>query len=183
MKKLLFTLAIVASSSLARAQSNVVKLGVAGAFVKIASAWYERKITPTASAQIGLVVEGSKVIGSTRYAGFSVLPEARFYLGGAALRGLYVGPYMQYQRLSLEQAGDLPAGQTARAEGTLTTVGGGVVLGYQWLLGQRWCINPSLGMGYNTGSLSQRAGAAEALGTSSFKGLQFRPALNLGFAF
>jgi len=183
MKKTLCILTLLFSTfSVANAQSNNIKLNIFSPFVRTGSLFYERQVTTGTSAQLGVFFTRFN-IGDTKFSGIGVTPEYHFYVGGEALKGFYLGPYLRFQRFSVSKDMENASGQTVKAEGVLKTYGGGVIAGYQFVLGKHFTIDPFLGVGYDKYSLDLKAGRKENLDVGTFNGISLRPGLNIGYAF
>ena len=158
MKKVILSLAFVASLS-AYAQKeggsekmNNVKVNVLSPIVKSGSFFYERKFNEKSSAQLG--------VGFTAYnkddvklSGFFFTPEYRFYLSNekSAMEGFYLGPFLRYQNLKIE---DVAAGDKA----TLSTFGGGVSIGRQWIFSDIVSLDLFGGPTYSSGTVKVTSG-------------------------
>lgn len=106
------------------------------------------------------------VVNRGQVSNFAVTPEVRFYLGKHGYgQGFYIAPYYRFVRFDSDY---IPVNYTASGTGvkrTLTVTGdvsahnGGLLLGAQWLLGQRftldwWIVGAHFGGG--SGSLTGR---------------------------
>ncbi|MCB2378383.1 DUF3575 domain-containing protein [Hymenobacter sp. BT635] len=191
MKKLLLAAAIVAgSSSSALAQSNVVKVNIISPLVKTGSFFFEHKLNDNSSVQLGALVTSWK-IEDTRFSGFAITPEYRFYLSekNPAPNGFYVGPFLRYQNLTVTDKftyGDTNGSmQTEEVEAKLNTIGGGVVVGRQWIFKERFALDIFLGPSYNTGDLKvQTTGTdPETFDADTFLGFGIRTGITFGIAF
>ena len=180
MKKiLLLAVFILGLGPVSFAQSNAVKLNVPSLFVATLSGAYERQLTEATSLQLGGF--GTRLnIFSVDFSGYGITPEFRYYPGGEALNGFFVGPYLRYQQLTAaKEVNGTPSSIR------LTTYGGGLVGGYHAHLGQTVSLEPYLGLGYNSPSVSIRSGTAASsdYNLSVFSGFAFRPGLALGVRF
>ncbi len=182
MKKVLLGLAIVCSAVAANAQStkmNNFKINLFSPIVKTGSFFYERKINEKSSAQLG--------VGFTSYnrsdvkvSGVFFTPEYRFYLSNEkeAMEGFYVGPYLRYQNLKIED--DTDPNNVSKA--TLSTFGGGVVVGHQWIFSNVISLDIFGGPNYNSGNVKVTSGSdVDVPGT--FQGFGARFGITLGVAF
>lgn len=120
---------------------NVIKINLWSPIVATANLAYERAITEKVSVQLG---GAYTTVGSSgiKYRGYQVQPEVRFYLSEkAAPAGFYVAPFARYRSLSVAVETDeldsngMPTGNTVEDKATWSSVGGGVVVGAQWLFG------------------------------------------------
>lgn len=97
-------------------------------------------------------------LSDARINGFSITPEFRYYLGKRPQRGFYVAPYLRYSTYSLEWSYDFvdeSKGKLRPTElkGTLSSIGGGVMIGAQYYIHNisiDWWI---LGGAYNKNTL------------------------------
>ena len=177
MKKILLVCAIVAGAFAANAQekSNAFKANIFSPIAKTGSFFYERKLNEKSSAQLG--------VGFTAYnkndvkiSGLFFTPEYRFYLSGEAMNGFYAGPFVRYQSLKIED-------KVAADKATLTTFGGGVVVGRQWLFGNIVTLDIFAGPSYNTGEVKYDDGSGNTEIPGGFNGFGVRAGLTLGIAF
>lgn len=170
MRKLNLTILILllaASGSVSLAQQNVVKLNLTGlAFVR-ASIGYERAFAENHSGVLW-VDFGSYSVSSSggdfsstgdqkfTYGQYGVNLEYRYYPQGVAPRKFYVGPYLVVRNIGfkVKEEGEAYSPNdvftTYKAEGKVNSlnVGGGVQLGYQWLIGDVFAIDLFGGVGY-----------------------------------
>jgi hypothetical protein len=188
MKKLVLTLGVVASAALAaNAQSNAIKLNVTSLAVATFNASFEHSLSDNSSFQLGAFYTGFS-ISDTKFTGFGITPEYRFYLTGESMQGFFVAPYVRYQNFKLSSDGYSynSSGQTTTTtnEATLNTFGGGVNVGYQWVFGEHFVLEPFVRLGYNGGSAKYTDGSDESnFSMGSFNGTSVLPGMNLGFAF
>ncbi len=184
MKKLLFSFALcVFSSALVNAQtggkSNAFKVNIFSPMVKTGSFFYERKLNEKSSAQLGV---GFTSFGNDdlKVSGLFVTPEYRFALSGEPMNGFYIGPFLRYQNLKLEEK---IFDQENPDKATLTTFGGGVVVGKQWLFKDLITLDVFLGPSYNSGKLKVTAGDDVEDIPGAFNGFGIRTGVTLGIAF
>lgn len=124
--------AITALSNTADAQSekkNIIKVNMLSPIIRTASFFYERVITPKSTAQLGLYYIGSPApVGDAKIRGFGITPEYRFYVSNSkqAPQGFFVAPFLRYQNLELSI-------DTTNEKATISTFGGGLAIGGQWI--------------------------------------------------
>ncbi|MFT4660883.1 MAG: hypothetical protein ACI8XB_001152 [Patiriisocius sp.] len=76
-----------------------------------------------------------------RVSGFAITPEYRFYTGNnGAPRGFYIAPYLRYSKYSVEFS-DKVEGENYEVTGGVSTFGGGVQFGAQWLVSDAFVID------------------------------------------
>lgn len=130
------------------AKKNVVGLSVFGLINKV-KIKYERTLTPRFT--VGATLAGYYGL----YPGAQLSPFARYYFGAQAPEGLYlqgqVGAYWHTSIITylnnLNSSGNV-AGYTEEA--TISNVGAGVALGYQWLLGKKNKISVDINGGFKS---------------------------------
>lgn len=150
------------------AQENVVRLGLGGLAVSNLNFDVERAVTDNqaVSLNLGILTPRSKLpfgiddgtdLDLERIGGISIAPEYRFYTGTQeALRGFYVAPYLKYSRYGVNAVGDYD-GTDGDVAAKLSTIGGGIQLGAQWLINDRVSIDWSFfGIGVNRHTLNLR---------------------------
>ena len=149
-----------------KAQDNVVKLNLGGLLATKVSLNYERVVNEKQSFSIYFDLripktlntiyfpiensEGEKV--GIKRTGFSVSPEYRFYTSSKkdAPRGFYVAPYLKYSQtkytgggyINIQQSGtDDPTTYKGDVDAFVNCFGGGVQIGYQWLINDKISID------------------------------------------
>lgn len=190
MKKALYTLGLLACSAMAaHAQTSAIKLNPTSLIVATTNLSFEHAVGDKTSFQIGAFYTGFSISG-TKFSGFGITPEYRFYLGGKdGMQGFFVGPFVRYQNFKLSGEDyttyNTTTGKsyTTKDEATLNTFGGGVNVGYQWILGAHFVLEPFVRLGYNSGSAKYTSGTSENLSLGSFNGTSILPGINLGYAF
>lgn len=188
MKKYLLvilTIAILGTTTTVSAQSNAVKVNIFSLLVRTGSFFYERALNDNMTAQLGFFYTGYK-LSDTKFTGFGITPEFRYYFD-EALHGFYAAPYLRYQSFTLSadyidyDINGNPYNETAKA--TLSTFGGGALIGHQWCLGDIVTLDIFLGPGFNAGSIKVTEGDANTFSTGSFDGFGIRTGLTFGVAF
>ncbi|MGB0521508.1 MAG: DUF3575 domain-containing protein [Flammeovirgaceae bacterium] len=175
--RLFIVLALVFTGTLAKAQKTVIKANLLSPVVSTGSFFVEHAISETSSLQLGGFYTGASV-GDTKFRGFGITPEFRYYLSDReAPAGFYLGPFLRYQNFTLTYDSD-------DSEADLTTFGGGVLVGNQWIFKERIALDIFAGPSYNAGSLEAKDGANEDnFETGTFDGFGFRFGVALGIAF
>ncbi|MDN5203096.1 DUF3575 domain-containing protein [Fulvivirgaceae bacterium BMA10] len=179
MKKTIFAttliLAVIGSISTAQAQNNVVKINILSPIVRTISVFYENAIQEDKSFQLGFFYTGASVT-DTKFRGFGITPEFRFYLSEtSAPEGVYVAPFLKYQNFDLTE-------EITDSKATLSTFGGGVVIGKQWLFKEKITLDAFLGPNFNSGDVKVESGNA-SFSTGAFEGFGLRLGLTFGLAF
>lgn len=183
MKKICAVLALVAIATGVNAQekskSNAIKANLFSPLVKSGSFFYERKINQKSSAQLGFGFT-SFTPDDLKIKGIFITPEYRFYPSAnrEAMNGFYVGPYLRYQNLKLEENFDNEVNKA-----TLSTFGGGVLVGRQWIFGDIVTLDIFLGPSYNSGKVKIKSGDEITDIPGTFEGFGLRTGLTVGLAF
>jgi len=99
--------------------------------------------------------DAKNAIESTRFDKITITPEYRFYLSKkGAPSGFYIAPFARYTTMTIEQDYKFTPGSgiehTAHLSGKFSGIGGGVMVGAQWLLGKNvtldwWIAGPFIG--------------------------------------
>ncbi|MFH2094917.1 MAG: DUF3575 domain-containing protein [Bacteroidota bacterium] len=181
MKKQVITLIILSLFIAgAKAQDNAVGIGLFGLMNRNLNLTFERKFSDKTSlkAGIGFMIPGklpwldiSKnymqdnetegyleiALDKLRISAISVTPEFRFYPGGSALKGFYLGPYLKYANymFSSSYISDVDYVDNGldytqedvvfELKGNVQKMGGGIMVGYQWIISEAvsidWCLS------------------------------------------
>lgn len=183
MRKAIFSLFLFASSVTAlHAQdekSNAFKINILSPIAKTGSFFYERKVSDASSAQLGVGFTAYNA-NSVKISGLFFTPEYRFYLSDEALNGFYVAPFLRYQNLKIEDTESDPSNPD---KATLSTIGGGLTVGRQWLFKDIITFDVFLGPSYNSGKVKVTSGSSIQDVPGTFNGFGLRAGLTLGVAF
>ena len=191
MKALAFSALVAAglllSTATASAQTNALKVNLLSPLFKTGSFFYEHKLNEASSLQLGGLVTYWG-LGDTKISGFAITPEYRRYLSNEkqALAGFYVAPFVRYQNLGLSLQTTTDDGTEATAKATLSTIGGGVVVGHQWVFQRRITFDTFFGPSYNSNFTRMKARSGDASASfdvGSFQGFSLRTGITLGVAF
>src|SRR5690349_6942363 len=138
----------------AQAQGNAVKINFLSPIVKTFNIAYEKTVKENSSFQLGLYYTGFSA-SSISYKGFGITPEYRFYLSDSpAPAGFYVAPFLRYQSLKLTE-------DEFDSEATFSSMGGGVIIGKQWVFKKRVTFDIFLGPAFNSGKVKVDDGTSE----------------------
>lgn len=191
MKALAFSALVAAglllSTATASAQTNALKVNLLSPLFKTGSFFYEHKLNEASSLQLGGLATYWG-LGDTKISGFAITPEYRRYLSNEkqALAGFYVAPFVRYQNLGLSLQTTTDDGTEATAKATLSTIGGGVVVGHQWVFQRRITLDTFFGPSYNSNFTRMKARSGDASASfdvGSFQGFSLRTGITLGVAF
>ncbi|MEL6589967.1 MAG: DUF3575 domain-containing protein [Bacteroidota bacterium] len=171
----LFALLLLMGGAL-QAQDNIVKLRLGQLGAGKAEVTYERVVSDNQSLAISVGFRIPRTVpldnissdtlftsasGNSRFNGFSITPEYRFYLGseGAPYK-FYIGPYLRYRRWGYELTTNVVYEDNGSLEdldvsidGSWSAFGGGVTMGVQWLINDVVSIDwniVGLGLMYNS---------------------------------
>ena len=157
------------------AQDNAIKINILSPIFKTLNVSYEHKVSETAGLQIGFFYTGAST-DDTSFKGIGITPEYRFYLSDTeAIEGVYIAPFVRYQNFTLTN-------DNTNDEGTLSTFGGGLVLGRQWVFKEKITLDTFIGPQYLSGSVDVKSGT-NSFDVSVFDGFGLRAGLTFGFAF
>jgi hypothetical protein len=88
---------------------------------------------------------------------------------------MYIAPYLRYQKFTLSNT-------ETNDEGSLTSMGGGLVFGRQWITNSGFTMDLFFGGHYGDASVKADVGE-ESFDVNFFKGFKPRFGFALGFAF
>lgn len=152
---------------------NVIKANTLSLIFGVGSIFYERELSDNLSGQLGAAYLSYK-FDETKFSGFILTPEVRFYIKKNAIDGFYIAPYGRFQNFKLESGAD---------DATYTNIGGGLLFGRQWIFKKGFVIDFFFGGHYGSGNLKVDSGTEDSFSTSTFEGIRPRLGLALGFAF
>ncbi|MCX6181285.1 MAG: DUF3575 domain-containing protein [Bacteroidetes bacterium] len=111
---------------------------------------------------------GGYTMTSGAYGGFSVLPEFRYYTSKDAPNGFYVAPYLKFWRAGISTNVSNDTTHIASGiGGSINVLGGGVGIGYQWLIGDSFTVDWNfMGLGVDAYILNLNVSGVNALGTA-----------------
>ncbi len=192
MRKLVLSIAFlgVFCTAIFAQPKNAIKVNLFSPILKTGSFFYERAISETSSLNLGFLFTAMKA-GDTKFSGFAITPEYRFYLGeNGAMDGFYVAPYARYSSFTLKNEDsnyDFGSGNTTSIEeskATLTSIGGGLVIGRQWIFKERISLDMFIGPSYSSASIKADIDSEEgSFDASIWDGFGVRAGLTLGIAF
>jgi hypothetical protein len=169
MKKIFLSFAIMLVAASGFAQKNVVKANLFGAFGGSYTLAYERVLNDKMSVQLSVGYRTFKVYDFSvstitdklSYSGPTILGEFRYYVTNASKdvpRGFYVAPFVRYGSYTYKyvynDTDPSYSSSNETAKYTITSIGGGVMLGYQWLIADRVSLDLFAGPQYKTKSIS-----------------------------
>lgn len=171
---LIFSLASALSISVfSQDKRNNLKINIFSPILKTLNLQFERKLKEDQSFQLGAFYTGYSN-GGTTLSGFGLTPEYRLYLTNVVFNGVYIAPFARYQSFTLTD--------DQNDKGTLSTFGGGLILGRQWLFKDKITLDIFIGPTYNSGSVKVTSGGNN-FDVGSFDGFGVRAGVCFGFAF
>ena len=179
MKKILASLFLLGTAIAVHAQDatkqNNFKINIFSPIVKSGSFFYERKLNESSSAQLGVGFTSYNRDG-IKINGVFFTPEYRFYLSNSkeAIEGFYVGPFLRYQNLKIED-------ESTKAK--LSTFGGGLSIGHQWIFKDLISLDVFLGPSYNSGKVKITEGSEDPDVPATFEGFGIRTGVTIGITF
>lgn len=211
MKKKLLPLALVAFMTLGLAgssfsQSTVVKINPLSLFIITGNLQVEHALNEKMSLQLGgffggvnLNLGADAASGGVSYQWFGITPEFRYYATNKtkdAPRGLYFAPFVRYRGVRLKWEADAFDPDTGTNIGVdvtskINAIGGGVLLGYQFLFGDVFALDLFLGPQFSSANASVTATCDNCDGDETFSedvglgfgGVGVRAGIAIGIAF
>jgi hypothetical protein len=180
MKKsfLILSVAVLAISANAQQkQKNALKVNPLSLLIMTGNVSYERALSGNYSAQLGAFYSGAG-LGDLKYQGYGIVPEFRFYFGSGntPLNGGYLAPFGRYQVLSVRS-------KEIANKASFTTVGGGLVAGYQKKWEGGFILNVFAGPSFNKLTFENNGEHNEFDLQTGMKGFGLRTGITLGIAF
>lgn len=173
---IIFTIPTFAQeASTVSTDKNTLKINTLSLFLGTGSIFYERKISDMTSGQMGLAYMGFK-LGDTKFTGLILTPEFRIYPKKNAIDGFYIAPYLRYQNFTVKSTAD-------DSKGTLSSMGGGLLFGRQWITKSGFTMDLFFGGHYGSSSVKVDTGSANSIDSKFFNGFKPRVGFALGFSF
>lgn len=189
----------------AETPQNAIKIKILPLIFNMASFQYERVINEKMSVacDVNYVFYSSTSDGNSMgagvntsskvtFTGFGISPELRFYPGEEALKGFFVGPYLNYLTMNIKVENTDVNGLTGIGElKGITALGAGVLLGWKWLVAESFSIEAHTGLNFLTVNVPSTVTVKYSDGTSktedgpnlSASGLLPTLGFSLGYAF
>jgi hypothetical protein len=181
MKKVLFAAALVVAATSLKAQDNgaqnAIKLNPLSLVFATGNIAYERAVSENSSVQLGFFYSGVSLSG-LKYSGLGITPEYRFYIAGnkQALNGVYVGPFVRYQKFTLKD-------KDTNDEASYSSFGGGAIIGWEKTWASGFVLDIFAGPAYNSGKFKNEADEDSFTIKGGIDGFGLRTGITLGFAF
>jgi hypothetical protein len=155
-------------------EKNVLKVNTLALIIGTGSIFYERKLSENTSLQMGVAYLGYK-FSDTKFTGLILTPEFRIYPKKNAIDGMYIAPYGRYQSYGVSNT-------KASSKGSVNVIGGGLLLGRQWITNSGFTMDLFFGGHYQSASVKVDSGT-DSFDTNLFSGFGMRVGFALGFAF
>lgn len=158
---------------------NLFKINLLSPLVRTGSFFYERALSNDLSLQLGFFYTGATV-GETEFRGMGITPELRYYLSEkhSAPRGVFIAPFGRYQNFNVENTDAEPV-----SKGTITSFGGGLLIGTQTLFKNRISLDVWAGPAYYSSKTKVTVGNEEDFELGSFDGFTVRFGITVGIGF
>ncbi len=178
---LLFTQVLFSGQSQAQTEKkNLIKINLLSPIVRTASLFYERAVSESISTQLGFFYTAAS-ISNTEFRGFGLTPEVRIYLSDkGAPQGFFVAPFVRYQNYELTYDGEEVLEDS---EATVQGIGGGLLIGGQWVFKDIISLDVWGGPSYSSLSFEVTSGEEDDFDVDSIDGFGVRFGLTLGIAF
>ncbi|HWA35959.1 MAG TPA: DUF3575 domain-containing protein [Cyclobacteriaceae bacterium] len=174
-KVLLMAFVLTAFALSANAQGSVIKLNIFSPIVSTFNVQYEKTTKADQSFQLGFFYSGYSS-SDTKFNGFGITPEYRFYLSDTdAPQGVYMAPFLRYQSFNASNA-------STNTKGSLTSFGGGVILGKQWIFKEHISLDIFIGPSYYSSNVKIESGSP-TIDATPFDGFTVRAGVCFGYAF
>jgi hypothetical protein len=175
LRKKLFLLGMFFCAQSIRAQEvkNSIKFEPLAAIFRTASVSYERAISDKSSLGLGFLYTNITLYGS-KYDGYAITPEYKFYTKGNAIKGVYLAPFARYQDYLIKNETD---------KGSLKGFGGGILLGRQWIYRSGFTLDLFFGPIYNTATYKPEFGNQVLKDNTLVKGMSVRAGVSIGVSF
>lgn len=165
---------------------NIFKINPFSLLAATGSFAYERVINEQMSGQLGIQFTrySGWVTGGRDLRGYAITPEFRYYFTDVAPKGFFVAPFLRYRYTSLDGEITLQ-GRQFRGKVDITNFGGGVLIGGQFILGERVSLEGFFGPTITGRSYSFTEGTTESDYDipNFFSPIWFRTGLTVGFLF
>jgi len=153
MKKILFFVAVIATSFAMKAQENAIKANPFALLGGTDLVSYERAVSDNSSVIVGAGIGGFKIAG-TKYSSFGASLQYRYYFK-EALKGWYAGAFAQYLSGNVDFESFTFNEDTFTTEETTEEIsygafGGGAKVGHQWIWDSGFTLDLNAGIGYSS---------------------------------
>lgn len=191
MKKTLILLFVICLSSSAYSQygNGAVKLNLFGLAVGQFQVGYEHALSESATVQLSAgFVSRSWDLGTAGFTneqkdqGFILVPEYRYYISGEALKGAYAGAFARYRSVTTTYTQSITGSDDNVTEYSRSAVGGGLLLGYQFIVAEKVALDLFAGPQYKTSSTEVTSGVDQGITLEGDgEGIGLRFGFNVGF--
>ena len=158
MKKAFILLFAVTLTSTAFSQyaNGAAKFNLFGVVVGQYQFAYEHALNENSSVQLsagiisrtwdgGIDFGGLASSFEQKNTGFIIIPEYRYYFAGEALKGVYGGVFARYRSVNIDYTSTSTGSEPDVTEISRSAIGGGILLGYQFIISDKVLIDLFLG--------------------------------------
>lgn len=119
----------------------------------------------------------SNITLDPKFTGFDITPELRFYTGGQAAEKFYIGPFIRYYKYALSEISyEFTDGDGEDRDGNgsfdLSALGGGVILGGQWISDKGFVFGINTGLGFGSGKFDGEVKDISDISPEEYKDLE-----------
>ncbi len=160
------------------AQNQIIKTNPLGFAFGNFNAKYERALSESTSFLVGGNFYSRKIFG-VKATGFGVDGEFRYYITNRkkpSPEGFYVGPGVSFD---INNLGDVETGGVVNSRGSVTSLGIGATLGYQWVWDSGFALDLGLGPQYTFAVVKSDDVDSDV----DFSGILPRLVFSIGYAF
>jgi hypothetical protein len=162
---------------------NVIKTNLLSPLLRAVHLNYEYGLSKKTSAQLGFMYLFGVQQTDTKFTGFGITPEFRFYPQENATQGFFLALSPRYQSHNLEVSITDNNGNPATAEATWSSVGAAFLVGNQWHFPKSITLELYGGPSYNVGNIKVKSGSEENFNVGFLSGFGLRFGLMIGIAF
>lgn len=122
-------------------------------FIRTINLGGEYSLNDRLSVELGLAYtffnDNSSYGPNNMYRGWMVEPELKWFFSGEVFKGYYIGPYFRFFDINLtyNQVNFYPY-SVSRLKHPIVNFGGGLILGKEWEIGERFILDGFIGPGY-----------------------------------
>lgn len=175
------------NTSVSGTPANLIKVNFLSPIASTGSFFYERALNERMSAQLGFQYTSYSgfFTNNERLRGIGLTPEFRYYFSDSeAPKGFFVAPFLRYRNYSL--SGDIKlVNRQFEGEVSVTSIGGGVLVGGQWIFGEIFSLEAFIGPTISGQNFKATEGTSQKDYNipNFFSPVWFRSGVTVGIAF